>query len=61
MGSLEGLAGSSSQREDIYSACKKRQMVRAGGGKWLKSWTLEFEIKYGGWQESAETNDSYIS
>lgn len=33
-------------------------MVKAGGGKmwWLKRQTLQFGVKYGGWQKSAEMN-----
>lgn len=36
-------------------------MVRAGGGKkQFKRRTLEFGVKFGGWQRPAETDDLYI-
>jgi hypothetical protein len=36
-------------------------MVRAGRRKKpLKSRTIEFVVKYGGWQKPTETNNPYI-
>lgn len=42
-------------RERHLPSSQGRRMVRAGGGKkQLIRQTLEFRIKYGGWQKSAE-------
>lgn len=61
LGAMEGVADSRSPRGDIYQAGEERQMVKVGGEKkWLKRSTLEFGIKYGGWQKPEETNGLYI-